>query len=227
MSSNPIELEQCCIRFTFDRKLGPGVKAKDLRGAIASLFPDNALFHQHSADGRLVYRYPLVQYKIIGGDGMLVGIGAGAAALAGIDLLNKTLTMGRSKYGIEEQRMYSGRVCLGASDRLLRYDFLSPWLGLNAKNYEYYQRTGDRGKRRALLERVLTGNVISLSKGLEYNISERIFTGILQIDEVQVSLKGTGMLAFTGSFAINFFIPDFLGIGKSVSRGFGAVIRVA
>jgi CRISPR/Cas system CSM-associated protein Csm3 (group 7 of RAMP superfamily) len=31
------------------------------------------------------------------------------------------------------------------------------------------------------------------------------------------------MIGFTGEFLVNFDIPDLLGLGKSVSRGYGAV----
>ena len=31
------------------------------------------------------------------------------------------------------------------------------------------------------------------------------------------------MLGFLGAFSVNFEIPDYWGIGKSVSRGFGTV----
>jgi len=34
------------------------------------------------------------------------------------------------------------------------------------------------------------------------------------------------MLGITGEFMANFAIPDYLGLGKSVSRGFGAVVGV-
>ena len=34
------------------------------------------------------------------------------------------------------------------------------------------------------------------------------------------------MLGFLGAFSVNFAIPDYWGIGKSVSRGFGTVIRI-
>ena len=38
-------------------------------------------------------------------------------------------------------------------------------------------------------------------------------------------LKDVNVMVFIGSFCVNFLIPDYLGIGKSVSRGFGAVRR--
>lgn len=44
--------------------------------------------------------------------------------------------------------------------------------------------------------------------------------------EIPTSLKGTPMLGFLGTFSVNFAIPDYWGIGKSVSRGFGTVKRV-
>ncbi len=33
------------------------------------------------------------------------------------------------------------------------------------------------------------------------------------------------MEGFLGTFFVNFEIPDYWGIGKSVSRGFGTVVR--
>jgi len=36
-------------------------------------------------------------------------------------------------------------------------------------------------------------------------------------------VKGVDMLGIECEFMANFAIPDYLGLGKSVSRGFGAV----
>ena len=37
-------------------------------------------------------------------------------------------------------------------------------------------------------------------------------------------LKGTKVTGIRGEFTTTFAIPDFLGLGKSVSRGYGAVV---
>jgi hypothetical protein len=34
------------------------------------------------------------------------------------------------------------------------------------------------------------------------------------------------MKGFKGTFAVNFELPDYIGLGKSVSRGFGTIKRV-
>ena len=47
----------------------------------------------------------------------------------------------------------------------------------------------------------------------------------LQVKEKNVNLKRKSMIGFTGIFKTNFMIPDDLGIGKSVSRGFGTLLK--
>ena len=68
----------------------------------------------------------------------------------------------------------------------------------------------------------LTGNILSMSKSLNYQVPDRINC------ETDVRIckgrqKDTKIMTFTGTFSTNFFIPEYLGLGKSVSRGFGAV----
>ena len=65
-----------------------------------------------------------------------------------------------------------------------------------------------------------------MSKSLGYTVPEPIEANIGNLREVQTSLKGTPMLGFLGTFSVNFEIPDYWGIGKSVSRGFGTVVKL-
>ena len=77
-----------------------------------------------------------------------------------------------------------------------------------------------------MLERILVGNIISMSKGLGYTVPRKIEANIFDLRETHTKLKGTPILGFKGTFSVNFEIPDYWGIGKSVSRGFGTVKRV-
>ena len=72
-----------------------------------------------------------------------------------------------------------------------------------------------------LLEKILIGNIQSMSKSLGYTVLASIEAKIIELKEVQRKLKGNPMLGFLGTFSVNFEIPDYWGIGKSVSRGFG------
>jgi hypothetical protein len=123
------------------------------------------------------------------------------------------------KTGIESE------IYFGTLKEPIPYSFITPWLALNEKNYEQYQKLGTWAKKKELLEKILIGNIISMSKSLGYTVPEPIKADIKHLKEVQTRLKGTPMLGFLGTFSVNFEIPDYWGIGKSVSRGFGTVIK--
>nr|WP_292395657.1 CRISPR-associated endonuclease Cas6 [Methanoculleus sp. UBA303] len=95
-------------------------------------------------------------------------------------------------------------------------------MALNQQNYLRYLEF-DRNERSELLRKTLTSNFLSASKGLGYHVPDRIKLDIRNISTCQCDLKGTPMIGFTGEFLVNFDIPDLLGLGKSVSRGYGAV----
>jgi hypothetical protein len=66
-----------------------------------------------------------------------------------------------------------------------------------------------------------------MSKSLGYTVTDPIKAEIKNIKEVRTKLKNIPMIGFLGTFSVNFKIPDYWGIGKSVSRGFGTVKKVA
>lgn len=85
----------------------------------------------------------------------------------------------------------------------------------------------DRLERRDLLRRILVGNLLSASKGLNYTAIEHIRLEIGHVKERACQLKGTQVIGFDCEFMASFSIPDHLGLGKSVSRGFGIVKMIS
>lgn len=202
---------------------GVDIQAKDLRGAIAELYSHEVLLHQHKENGAIKYNYPLVQYKFIERECLIVGIEDGAKVISSIDLVGQIIKLSSEKYRILKKDLLFQECPFGINEMLISYSFLTPWLALNEKNYEKYQKLGSWQKRKELLEKILIGNLISISKSLGYTVPSPIKAEIGKMKEVPTSLKGTPMLGFLGTFSVNFEIPDYWGIGKSVSRGFGTV----
>jgi hypothetical protein len=62
-----------------------------------------------------------------------------------------------AKTGIESQ------VYFGILNTMLLL-LLTPWLALNEKNYEQYMKFGTWSERKELLENILIGNILSVSK---------------------------------------------------------------
>ncbi|NWF53095.1 MAG: CRISPR-associated endonuclease Cas6 [Nitrospirae bacterium] len=202
--------------------------ADKLRGFLADKFGEYTLIHQHLTDNGLLYKAPLIQYKIFNGKPVVLGINEGAEILQEIYEDIDYLKIGHTEYQIKEKAIVLRTDYFGTTHLNLPYFFLTPWLALNEKNYEKYQCLGTWAERKELLEKViLPGNIISISKSLGYTVPKehRIKANIINLREVQTKLKSTPMLGFLGTFSVNFEIPDYWGIGKSVSRGFGTVKR--
>ncbi len=185
-----------------------------------------ALLHNHSPNNSFIYTFPRVLYHIIDGYPLIIGVDEGADAVKLTVPPLKQITLNGKSYHIIEMTEGDEEVEFGITDKTNPYSFLTPWLALNQKNYEKYQMAGTWGKRREMLEKILVGNIISMSKSLGYTVPGPITASIGKMKEVKTSLKGTPMVGFLGDFSVNFEIPDYWGIGKSVSRGFGTVKRL-
>lgn len=195
--------------------------ASKLRGFFATRFSEYALLHQHNVD-RLIYGYPLVQYKMIGGVPMVVGVNEGAEVLEEVYDKFDVIRLGDSVYEIVERGISVKKVDFGLTDKIHSYEFLSPWLALNQENYRRFYGMKGRGERDEFLRKILIGNLLSMSKSLGYQVPSRIKCDV-RVRIRKNRLKDVRVMGFVGGFQCNFLIPDFLGVGKSVSRGFGVV----
>ena len=95
---------------------------------------------------------------------------------------------------------------------------------LNQNNISKYKNSNNVDKEE-ILKKILVGNIISMSKGLDYTVKEKIHCWI-NLKEKEVIIKGIKHIGFVGEFKVNFDIPDYLGLGKSVSKGFGTIKKV-
>ncbi len=200
-----------------------------LRGYIGNCFKDYPILHHHSDGNRYNYSYPRVQYKIIEGTPIIVGVEEGAEILREISKDIKEIKIDykdKSKiYTILEKQTIEKSQEFGQTDNSIQYSFITPWLALSQKNWDLY-RVSTKKNRINLLKRILIGNILSVSKSLEYVVLEDIKVKT-NLTETEVIQKGIKMPAFTGTFITNFLIPDYFGIGRSVSRGFGTVKGVS
>lgn len=196
-----------------------------LRGYIAGIFPQYEILHNHRSDGSLLYLYPRVQYRVLNGKGCIIGIEEGVGVVREIEPMINHLNLKGKKYSIGQKQLIVENARFGLNDTCITYHFIKPWLALNGQNYQEYRKTGNKRKKDVLLKNILKGNLLSLAKSMGYIVDKQIEIKSLILEERECFLKGTPMLGFLGTFSINFEIPDYWGIGKSVSRGFGTVER--
>ncbi len=199
-------------------------EANKLRGYIGNEFPDNIILHHHLNGTNFLYTYPKVQYKIISGFPSILGIDEGAEVVKNISSDLEELELGKNKYKVEQKILYE-KISEVRTDKVIHYKFLTPWIGLNSKNYKIFNETREWKEKKILLNRTLVGNILSMCKGLNV-IANRHLDAHSHLDKERVNFKGLQIWGFRGEFRVNFRIPDFFGLGKGVSQGYGTIKEV-
>jgi len=162
---------------------------------------------------------------MLNGAPLVLGINEGAEILREIYDKFDEIKLGENSYRIMERAVTAKNEEFGCTEEILSYRFASPWLALSQENYARYIAASDEA-RRDLLRRILVGNILSASKGLGYVAKEHIRLDLGRMKYEICMLKGTKVTGFRGEFTTCFAIPDHMGLGKSVSRGFGAIVKL-
>lgn len=194
-------------------------------GAVASMIGrENDLYHQHAEDGSVLYRYPLIQYKRLYRQAAIVGLGEGAEALRPVFDFDGTEVRIKGRSGplkIAQAKYNDFRLALTLE---MRTYGLTHWLALNPENYEAYQAAPGLAQRAALLERVLAAQLLAFASGLGWQAPRPFRAHVQSIDErYTMTYKGVKLTGFSLRFQTDLFLPNYVGLGKGASRGFGLV----
>ena len=144
-----------------------------LRGFFGNLYRNRPEFHNHSGD-RLLYRHPLVQYKVFGGSALVVGLKEGAYLLKAVPELD-SVQIGHRRTGVVKRNVANTVAPFGLTNETAHYAFVKPWIGLNETNYQTYLSLRDQGEERvAVLNRIIAANILSMCKSLGYTVDGRL-----------------------------------------------------
>lgn len=196
--------------------------ASKLRGHIANRFKEYPILHHHLEEAGYIYSYPRIQYKIIEGTPMVLGIEEGTDILKKIADDITELKLGKSVYTVESLQMTQMNAEFGPCRENNHYKMVTPWLALNPANYKRYKAIIDWREKKEFLNGILVGNILSMCKSLDYVVDRKLYVHS-RLDDETVYFKGVPTIGFTGEFRVNFRIPDFFGLGKGVSQGFGTL----
>ncbi len=193
-----------------------------LRGYFAETFGQQSdLFHNHQSDGKTIYRYPLIQYKVVHKHPMVVGINEGAQLITNRFLSLKEIVINEKQYPLHQKNLKSETIEVAIHNDLFTYQFVTPWLALNQLNHQNYQQADEEAKRK-LLKKTLTGNLLTCASGLGYRLAQQLLVNLV-VQPITINFKNQKMTGFKGSFTTNLRLPNFVGIGKSPARGFGTI----
>ncbi|MFA6364445.1 CRISPR-associated endonuclease Cas6 [Methanoregula sp.] len=212
------------LTLTFDTSRPVHGSAPELREYFARKFAEYTELHRQE-DETFIHRYPVVQSKIIKDFPTVIGINEGAVFLKELADESREIQVGPDTYRIAEHDISIRDEEFGLSDTSHSYEFATPWLALTQENYKRFYKLTGKPARDEFVQKILVDTILSLSKSLDYDVTAPV-TCDTNLHFQKDRLKGVSVMTFTGKFQVNFLIPDYLGIGKSVSLGYGAVRRI-
>jgi len=197
------------------------------RGAVISTAgKENILFHNHEKD-KFRYSYPLIQYKQIKGKPMIMSLDEGVDEIHHFfENMQLGIMLGNRPYELKISDLHLNQQIMQVWDKLWDYR-IDNWLALNQENYKKFQNLLILKEKIEMLQRTLIGNIISFAKGIDWTIDKEIKLYITDIRGPRgIKYKEQKLLSFSVDFRTNVYLPNYLGIGKGASTGFGIVRQI-
>jgi len=192
-----------------------------VKGVIIHDFPDETIVPLIDGTYREKFLYPRVQVKILNEQIYLVGIKEGVGPIQSIVKTIKVMNFGNITFEVEGFEVEEENRFM-PSIRMIRYKFLTPWVALNETNLmKYKYMYGD--ERLKLLTRLLSQNIVFLAKEMGLELQTKIYSK-LKLESLHPRLVDDGQMgSFQGEFRSNFVLPNFLGIGNGITKGYGVL----
>lgn len=194
------------------------------RGAVISKVPSSlTLFHNHIDEG-LRYHYPLIQYKRVSGKAVIVCVGEGTEEIGDFFASSDfDLQIGKRQEKFVLENVIADKWLLQTWENTFSYT-VRKWLPFNSDNYTAYRQMKGVVERTQLLERIFTGNILSMCSGLGLHLEQPVRCKLTEILDGQICcFKGVKMQALDVSLMTNVSLHDYISIGKAASHGFGMV----
>ena len=196
----------------------------ELRSHFAGILGEYMDLHKSNADG-FIHRYPAIQCKQVKNRLVIIGISQGAVLLEQVSQGKEEILVGKNTCTILERDASVRQEAFGISGIMHTYEFLTPYLALNQQNAKKFYELKDKPERDKFMHKILAGNLAILAKSLDYKpqvpitCEEKLKFRIDWIERENV-------IVFLGKFRTNCRIPDYFGIGQSISQGFGTVKNI-
>lgn len=203
-------------------------EVEPFRGAVIHALKDkDILFHNHLPNnGGFRYSYPLIQYKRINRKAVILCVGEGTESIGKFFFdsdLELTINGKKEKLIIDNIRAHKHLIQIWESKFHYR---IRKWLPLNQENYEKYNQLESLAEKSFFLENILTANILSFAKGIDIHFEKQVICKISWLSEpVLTRYKGVKLTQFDIEFHTNVSIPDYVGLGKGVSIGYGCTVK--
>ena len=204
--------------------------------SVRQYFADNyphPLFHNHYPDGKSIYRKKGApfQFKVINNEVFILALNEGVDFAKSFQWPDKIkMPLGRNRMVVELKLLSkTSKQATFQKTEFQCYRNISPYLALNQDKHDVYMKLSESEKRKAI-EKGLANHILTAAKwcGITVNKNEHLIkTNLIQMKaERPIKIKDKLFFApFDVMFECNIEIPDYIGIGRFVSRGYGTMVK--
>ncbi len=198
-----------------------------LRGAIIHIAENAPLFHNHVNDGYR-YSYPLIQYKKVGDETVIVGVGEGVKALDDLfSVRSHAVRLGKRFTLLKAAQVGKAVTSVQLADDASIVYKIRKYLPFNQENYALYCKMDSIVDQYQFIEKCLVGNILSFAKGMGLFFDSEVKVKLMSVDHTEhCVVKNVKMQGFDLTFKANVLLPNLIGLGKSVSLGFGMIAQL-
>ncbi len=197
-------------------------RARQLRGALARLFSGDDRFHQHDAQGRVLYRYPPVLYRWNRDKALIAGWGDAAQLLPNLPWLDLELTLDEDQVEVGDALIRCHSADIAYSPRLHHYRLVNPVLLFNQDNYRRYQVMNAEEKHQEQ-DRLLIAQLLTALRNLGAELPGHLYATLIEPRSTRCHFKQQELLGLGGRLLCNLSLPPGFAFGHAVSHGYGWV----
>jgi len=193
---------------------------------------EHDLYHNHNNQNGMDtaeyhHRYPLIQYKQHQGRPMLLCLEAGVDALQhlfeqpdlSIDMAGTSRPLRVGRLDMRHHDFDNG-----GEERAYH---LRDWLALNEENYANYTQCKGKVAEIRLLEKILQNQLVALCYAFGQTPPEALEVCIQDLREPRwIDYKDVKIRCFSIEFSARINLPNYLGLGKGASTGWGVLRRL-
>ena len=171
---------------------------------------------------RKKFSYPRVQVKILNEQIYIIGIKEGVEPVLSISDKIKELDFGNITFTINDFEEEKFEQQFALSGTVVKYSFLTSWAALNHVTGKKY-RSMPFKKKISYLNKLLGTNLIFLAKEMGMPIDKGIYTKVQVSNLHPKSIDDNKWKSFKGDFKTNIILPNYIGLGNGITRGYGTI----
>jgi len=196
--------------------------AYQVKGVFMKQYPNSPVIPMLDGRYRDEFLYPRVQVKILNEQIYLVGIKEGADPILSITKDFELLNFGNITFNILDIDIEESINQFKHVDQLLRYRFVSPWIALSKNTQNRYKFLKNKD-RIVFLNRLLGQNIVFLAREMSVDLNDKVYTKLKLNSIFPKPVYENNWGSFSGEFQTNFVLPNYIGLGNGITRGYGAI----